>query len=126
MQVVGRPCELCLEKLRSERGAVGCEACDLAIHEACVVRPESYRGASRGKTQTRVTPCPRCGDDLRARKRREDRERDAISKRNEEAHREATSLAASPARTILEPGPVRLIALLIGVFCFILSQFMSR
>lgn len=81
MQIVGRDCELCHETLKSERDAVGCERCELAVHDLCVARTrEQYREppAKPGRKRARSTICPRCGDDLRALQRERERERDAI------------------------------------------------
>lgn len=83
MQLVGRSCEICGERVKQERGVVGCAGCDLVVHDACARREDhraGYRdGASEGaKRPKKRTACPRCGDDLTARKRAEDRERDRI------------------------------------------------
>ena len=77
MQIVGRSCQLCHAVFKNEIGAYGCEACDLAVHGACVARSNvGYRDDASGTQRRRGTPCPGCGDDLRARKRRERRQRE--------------------------------------------------
>lgn len=83
IQVVGRTCALCEQRIRSAQGAEGCDACDLAFHVACVAaatasgRDGPFREAAGAE---RRVGCPRCGKDPReARAANEKRESDALA-----------------------------------------------
>lgn len=80
VQIVGRECSTCRERLKSEVGAIGCERCDLAFHDACLKAgpPTTYRDATAKKPKSAPLLCPTCGDDLRALQRERDAERDAL------------------------------------------------
>jgi hypothetical protein len=78
VQVVGRPCEICGERIASELDGVGCVGCERFFHDACLVappaeaeKPETYRAPAAGSTpkkkaRKRKPRCPGCGVDLRA------------------------------------------------------------
>jgi len=100
VQIVGRECDTCRAVLKTEGGAIGCERCELAFHKACLAdrAGKTYRDAasSTGKTAKQAPlHCPRCDDDLRARKRERDAERDRIHAQAEE-RRAAQRVARGP------------------------------
>ena len=80
MQIVGRECSTCRERLKSEVGAIGCERCEVAFHTACLRAgvPTTYRDATTKKPKGAPLLCPTCNDDLRALKSKRDAERDAL------------------------------------------------
>ncbi len=94
MQIVGRECDLCRARLKSEVGAIGCERREIAFHTACLKAggPATYRDASVKKPKGAPLLCPTCHDDLRARKRERDALRDELHARAE-IEREARSEA---------------------------------
>lgn len=92
MQIVGRECELCRVRLKSEADTLGCERCEIAFHTACLKTggppggPTTYRDATVKKSKRSWSLCPTCGDDLRALQEERDAERDSLHAEGE-AHR---------------------------------------
>jgi hypothetical protein len=72
MQIVGRECSTCRERLESEAGAIGCERCEVAFHTACLgaAAPTTYRDATTKKPKGAPLLCQTCNDDLLALKRK--------------------------------------------------------
>jgi hypothetical protein len=80
VQVVGRPCAICGERVNSELVGVACLQCASVFHDACTTSSsETYRTprAPSGKAKKPKAPsstlCPTCGSDVRALKRERDR-----------------------------------------------------
>lgn len=79
MQIVGRECDLCGARLKSEVGAIACERCEIAFHTTCLKTggPTTYREGAARKTKRAASLCPTCGDDLRALAREREAAREA-------------------------------------------------
>lgn len=101
MQVVGRPCDVCGERVSNELVGVACLRCERVFHDACVSAPpetpETYRTpkppkevAERKKKKAKAplhTFCPTCGNDVRLLKRDRDRSDAAERERYAGDHR---------------------------------------
>lgn len=103
MQIVGRACEVCSQKIVSELDGVGCERCRRFFHDACLTSPRgeetdrrTYRAGTEKRRQRAVT-CPGCGVELRQELTERNRTAAAVREAHDEGRRVAQATGSDPA-----------------------------
>lgn len=123
MQIVGRACEVCAQKIVSELDGVGCERCRRFFHDACLASPPSEETDTKGyrsptkKRRKQSVVCPGCGVDLRRELQERNQASAAVREAYDEDRRVRMARGVEPGTTSWRLGRA---LISIGVLFFIL------